>query len=140
MKCPYCSKEAEQVTGKSIYPCRKDLYKRIFYCCKDCDAYVGTHKRSSIPLGTLANEELRKMRGKAHCCFDPLWKECHMLRYEAYAWLAEELGIRSTECHIALFDEEMCERAIKVSTNKRRLLTRTDKGGSVEFNEFMEAP
>jgi len=80
------------------------------------------------------------LRGKAHACFDPLWKEGHMLRYEAYRWLAKQLSIHSKDCHIALFDEETCEKAIKVSTNKRRLLTKTDPGGLVEFNEFMDTP
>ncbi len=110
--CPYCESTSELVTGKRIYPHRLDLAKKRFYLCEDCDAYVGCHPKSTRPLGRLANAELRQWKMKAHAAFDPLWKRGPMTRSEAYAWLAEELGIPAEECHIGLFDVETCCRVV----------------------------
>ncbi len=64
-------------------------------------------------MGTLANAELADYRKRAHAAFDPIWKEKRMSRHEAYRWLAKKLGIRMTECHIAMFEIEDCRRAIE---------------------------
>jgi hypothetical protein len=110
--CPYCSQPAQLVTGAVIYPHRPDLYHKQFWHCAKDDAYVGCHGSTSNPLGRLANAELRSAKKMAHAAFDPLWREGHMTRSEAYAWLARELGISLEECHIGMFDVETCQRVI----------------------------
>jgi hypothetical protein len=60
----------------------------------------------------MANTELREWKKKAHAVFDPLWKYGRMDRSEAYRWLAAELTLPSAECHIGMFDIDMCERVI----------------------------
>jgi hypothetical protein len=110
--CPYCSQSAQLVTGAVIYPHRPDLHHKQFWSCQPCDAYVGCHGTSSNPLGRLANAELRSAKKMAHAAFDPLWREGGMTRTEAYAWLSKELGIPSEECHVGMFDVEMCNRVI----------------------------
>ena len=65
-----------------------------------------------MPLGRLANSELRKLKNKAHCVFDPLWLNGGMTRTAAYTWLAEQLGIPFRDCHIGLFDEDLCRMTI----------------------------
>lgn len=117
--CPYCNKISKLVTGKEIYPHRKDLFSLNFYSCSSCDAYVGTHKGTTKPLGRLANKELRKAKSAAHRAFDPLWKFGGMKRKEAYKWLAEVLNIKSADCHIGMFDVEMCEDVVTHSLNKQ---------------------
>ena len=120
-----CGRKAELVTGKEIYPHRPDLYKRTFWLCRPCDAYVGCHKKhhkynpnGDKPFGILANKELRDLKVTAHRVFDPLWQSSGMTRTQAYRWLAYELQIPQNECHFGLFDKETINRAIKLCLDK----------------------
>ncbi len=113
MICPYCNKKPELVTGIKIYPHRPDLRKLEFWLCEPCWAYVGTHKRSGLPLGRLADKDLRSAKSAAHRAFDPIWQSKKMKRGDAYAWLARELGISSKDCHIGEFDQIQCGAVMK---------------------------
>ena len=112
--CNYCNKKAILVSGRRIYLYRPDLKHLRFWYCKPCGAYVGCHEPSDRPLGKLANYELRKLRIKAHNCFDRKWRDGKMRRTEAYKWLAVKLNIPYNECHIGNFDEDMCNKVIEV--------------------------
>lgn len=117
--CPYCSQAAQLVDGDVIYPHRKDLHILKFYSCKACNAYVGTHKQYSkkhgwVPLGRLANKELREAKKEAHFAFDPLWKDGKISRKEAYRMLSEALNISYKDCHIGMFDIETCQKVKKI--------------------------
>lgn len=113
MICPYCNKPAVLDNGWSIYGTTK--YGK-FWKCADCDAYVGCHGKSTKPLGTLANAELREHRKKAHSSFDYLWKNDILpSRSEAYAWLAREMGIEKKDCHIGMFSIDQCKEVITCS-------------------------
>lgn len=79
-----------------------------------CEMAVGCHQNTTYPLGTPADPETRKLRKKAHDAFDPLWfgpLAC-MPRIEAYAWLAEKMGLPADQTHFGLFDGQQCQRAI----------------------------
>lgn len=103
------------VTGKAIYANRPDLFGLKFYLCRPCDAYVGCHK-GTTPLGRLANAELRAAKSRAHLAFDPLWKEKYFRsRTRAYNWLAQQLKINASDCHIGMFDLDMCSRVVSVT-------------------------
>lgn len=110
--CPYCGKPAALVDDEVIYG---RSYGHKAYWCKPCDAYVGCHKGTETPMGRLANRELRKWKMRAHAAFDMIWKCRYMRRYNAYAWLAEELNIPAEQCHIGMFDVDMCKKVIEVS-------------------------
>jgi len=112
--CNYCGKDAPLVSGKQVYPHRPDLYAKKFYRCMPCDAMVGCHPGTTKPLGRLANDELRKAKMAAHAAFDPLWKNRLWKRKQAYAWLALKLNIHARDCHIGMFDVDMCRRVIEV--------------------------
>lgn len=113
VSCPYCGQDTQCVTGKEIYPHRKDLYSLNFYLCKPCNAYCGCHKGTLNPLGSPANVELREARMKAHRAFDELWKDKHMpSRTQAYKWLSEKTGVPPAKCHIAMFDTVSCENVV----------------------------
>lgn len=105
MYCPYCKKEAvffrnsTHLYGKDYGP---------IWMCKDCDAYVGCHRGTSNPLGTLANKELRLWRKKAHQAFDLLWESGLMSRRNAYKFLQHALGLSRKQCHIAKFNVGLC--------------------------------
>ena len=109
MKCPYCGKEAKYIDSKEKYNGKSF---GMMYICWNCDAYVGTHKKSGNPekpLGTLANAELRELRKQAHALFDPLWKSGKMKRKEAYKYLQENTGVK----HISWTDVESCKKVIE---------------------------
>lgn len=109
MNCPYCSKLAIWCENKEIYG--KNYGKSyMVYLCKDCDAYVGCHKNSEIPLGTMATRELRTLRNKVHKLIDPLWQEKGMNRKEMYKILNDYFG---KQIHVAESNEETCTRIIE---------------------------
>lgn len=116
--CPYCGNPARLVTGREIYPTRKDLHHMKFWLCQPCDAYVGCHRPNigfgdgTRPLGRLANAELRRLKSQVHQAFDPIWKTGQMRRGQAYAWLAQQLGLQ--EAHVGEFDEETCQKALSI--------------------------
>ena len=110
MKCPYCNKEAEWVDNKKVYGKR---YGKSYMCwwCKPCDAYVGCHCNTKIPLGTMANVELREWRIKAHNRIDPFWKNGDLTRKEVYQFLKEHFN---KEIHIGETDIETCKRIVNI--------------------------
>ena len=120
--CPYCNRSAALVGGAHIYPNRPDLYGLKFWVCAPCDAYVGCHKAGAwvsgvrsdgtLPMGRLANAELRRAKQRAHATFDPIWKSNEMSRRQAYAWLATQLGISVANCHIGMFDVDGCNAVV----------------------------
>lgn len=112
LQCPYCGKAAERVTGAVIYPHRPDLFGKKFWRCAPCGAHVGCHGTSATPLGRLANAELRRAKMAAHAAFDPLWKSRRMNRSQAYAWLADALGVSPANCHIGMFDVDGCNAVV----------------------------
>lgn len=67
-----------------------------------------------VPLGRLANKELRDAKMLAHTYFDPIWKDGVMRRQKAYEWLAKRLNIPREECHIGMMDMERCRRVVEV--------------------------
>lgn len=118
--CSYCGKPAALVSGKEIYPHRDDLIHKKFWRCLSCKAHVGCHPptahtqgRSDIPLGRLANAELRAAKQAAHEAFDRVWKDRLTSRKSAYGLLAARLGIRNSACHIGMFDVAMCRRTVE---------------------------
>ena len=122
--CPYCGKTAIIITGAEVYPHRHDLANLRFWACLPCKAYVGTHRKGnrSVPLGRLANYELRCWKKKAHSAFDPLWRHkmevegCSkkIARTAGYKWLAKEMGIKIKDCHIGMFDIADCSKVVRI--------------------------
>lgn len=70
--------------------------------------------KGTMPLGRLANAELRSAKSAAHAMFDPLWKSRKMHRGQAYAWLAKQMGLRQEDCHIGMFDVDQCKKVFQV--------------------------
>ncbi len=121
--CPYCKGPAELLMDSSPLYRGRD-YGPVWFC-RPCDAWVGVHENSPryLPLGRLANAELRKAKMAAHAIFDPLWQRKLLpaekgvkkrARGDAYHWLAQQLGIPFDQCHIGLFDVDMCKRVVAV--------------------------
>ena len=108
--CRYCGSEVVFTSNAEIYG--KEYGNGKCYLCRNCRALVGVHTETLTPLGTLANEELRKARNEAHLYFDKLWKSKKMKRNEAYKWLANKMNLKKEDTHIALFEIEQCKKVI----------------------------
>lgn len=134
--CRYCGAAAELVAGDVAYPARFDLAHVKVWRCQRCDALVGCHKEGApvrapdgsitvsdgtIPLGSLANKELREARKEAHRMFDPLWRDSkRMKRTEAYRWMADQLGIELEDAHVARLEFEQCVKLMHAIENLTR--------------------
>lgn len=108
MRCPYCNEMAafwdnEMIYGKSYWA------SHMCYYCKDCNAYVGTHLNTIVPLGTMANKELRSWRRKTHAVLDPIRQSWNISRSDLYAYLAKKFG---KEIHVGESDINMCKKII----------------------------
>lgn len=133
-KCPYCNKDAVMVTGREIYGDKSHCDNQNFWVCWECGAYVGCHMRNlefglegTEPLGTLANQRLRKARMKVHVMFDPLWEIAGWDRTRSYHWLAKRLGMSPQDCHIGNFNLRTCTKAIKALDGLRKILNLKDE-------------
>lgn len=122
-RCPYCHAGVELVTGAEVYPERPELADRHIWRCTQCDASVGCHRAGAtvrrggaievsdgtLPMGSLANGELRAARTETHRLFDGLLQPpTRMSRSEAYSWMARFLGIPVEEAHIACLSYDEC--------------------------------
>lgn len=114
MICPYCGQPAKYGPNEEFYGKR---YGKSYMCyyCKPCNAYVGVHQNTTTPLGTMANDELRKLRHECHVLFDPLWRSRKMTRDQAYKWLSDKMG---KEIHMGESDNETCLEIIKQLSTK----------------------
>lgn len=112
--CRYCGSEVVFTSNAEIYG--KEYGNGKCFLCRNCRAYVGVHTETLTPLGTLANDELRKWRNKAHNEFDKLWKGNTriMTRHNAYGWLAKQMNLTRDETHIALFEIEQCKKVLEL--------------------------
>lgn len=121
--CSYCDARAKLVTGAVIYPGRNDLANKLFWHCPPCRAWVGCHPPArengrggkgagDVPMGRLANAELRRAKQAAHEALDPLWRSGEMTRQGAYAWLAGALQIPHKQCHVGAFDVDRCRATV----------------------------
>jgi len=126
MVCTHCQGNTVLVGGEEIYPHRPDLFDRYFWLCRLCEAWVGCHRaqkqvnakgkevwsNGAMPLGSVANKELRALRHRVHALFDPIWKSGAKTRVEAYDWLSGVLGVASGRAHVAWMNVEQCKVAI----------------------------
>lgn len=104
----------------------------------ECDAYVRVHTGTNIPVGSMANHELRTLRRTAHHYFDQLYESGYMSKQDAYQWLADLIMAPLSEAHIGYLGEYYCKQVIEES---RKLLERqkaktrgryyTQKGGAL---------
>lgn len=112
-ECPHCAGAIGLVSNAAIYGREFGEWPFAYLCASaDCGAYVGLHPFTALPLGTLATAPMREARKRAKAAFNPLWQSGRMRRAEAYQWLADELGIEASRCHIGMFDVAQCEATV----------------------------
>lgn len=126
-KCPYCGSRALLRPASVVYGTKAADHAAPYYVCARfpvCDAYVAAHKRTRLPMGSLANAELRRKRIQAHAALDRLWEDGLMSKKQAYLWLQAKLGLPGEETHIGRFSTFRCEQVIQLCrsffcTNKK---------------------
>jgi len=111
--CPYCNSPVIFTSNVAIYG--KQYGNGMCYKCINCDSYVGVHTGTNIPLGILANKELRELKKECHTLFDPIWQNNkNIKRTDAYKMLAKLLDIPVNECHFGWFDKETLYKAKEI--------------------------
>lgn len=123
-QCPCCKGPVRLVNNSEIYNGREFGDWPYVYLCKLCDAYVGLHPGTDVPLGTLATKVLREARKSSKTSFTKLYKTYQWSRDEAYAWLAGKLGIPRETCHFGWFKEYQCTLAERFCENELIVATR----------------
>lgn len=110
--CRYCGPDTrvELVSNSEIYG-REYGDWPYAYKCEHCDSYIGVHPNTDIPLGLLADADLRNARKKYKPLFMDLQKKRRWSRKEAYHWLAAKMGIPVSHCHWGWFEKNQCEEA-----------------------------
>ena len=112
--CRYCGGKVELVENSEIYRGRSYGDWPYAYLCRPCDAFVGLHPATDLPLGTLADKSLREARKDAKHLWQRVGSVLGLDRNQAYQWLADQMQIPKQECHFGHFDEERCALAWKV--------------------------
>lgn len=121
--CPYCQSPVQLLlTSNELY--HGHDYGPAWVCSSwpACDAYVGCHSGTTMPLGRLANKELRIAKKEAHAAFDRLWKSkmerdgCTKMeaRNAGYEWLCKQLEMPRSQCHIGMMNLEQCKQVTKI--------------------------
>ena len=116
--CPYCGSRAVLRSGHEIV--EKKRVDEYLYVCKRypvCDSYVSVQIGTTLPLGTLANRELRGLRIQAHQAIDQVIKRGILKRKDVYGWMSDVLNIPQRSAHIAMLDTYRCRQVI-VETGK----------------------
>lgn len=113
-RCPYCGSHTILRSADGIY--RENARNDMLYVCKNypvCDSYVRVQRGTKIPLGTVANRELRELRAEAHRQFDKLYKHGYMSKHDAYQWLGGILSVPAKQAHIAQLSLLSCNLVIR---------------------------
>ncbi len=132
IRCPYCGRNAELRCSSEIYKTDKYEPQMLWVCSgyPECDSYVRCQPGTKIPLGNLANSELRALRREAHKYFDRLYKEGVLSREGAYRWLSDLLCLPMQNVHISCLSEYHCkiviEKTKEILEYRRKILR---KGG-----------
>lgn len=114
-ECPHCGGPVEICLNSAIYGGRTyGEYPWVLRCVGDCDAHVGFHPFTAIPLGTLATGPMRTARQAAKAEFNPTWQGGRMTRSQAYGRLAAAMRMPVSQCHIGWFTVEQCEQVIEI--------------------------
>lgn len=114
IKCPYCGTQAVLRPASAVHGINARPGEYLYVCQRYpvCDSYVGAHRKSLLPMGRLANGDLRNKRIKAHKAFDRLWKCGIMEKWQAYRWMQAKFSLSSEQAHIAKFSDYMCDQLI----------------------------
>ena len=99
--------EATLISGKEVYPHRKDLHELPLWIC-DCGLYVGCHhktKNRTQPLGCIPTPEIKNARHHIHKILDPLWQSGRYKRSQIYKIISDKIGRKYHTANIRSIEE-----------------------------------
>lgn len=124
--CVECGGKGTVVSGRIAKPKTYSAHNRLFLMC-ECGAHVSCHAGTAVSMGRPAGPETRRLRKQAHDALDACWQRAgasalgmSKARHRTYAWLARELNMKTSHCHIGMFDAETCRRVIALCARERR--------------------
>ena len=118
--CPYCKRPGVLRPAAYVYGDNNLDPEKYLYVCSgypSCDSYIGAHKKSMRPMGTMADSNLRNKRIEAHRALDAIWKNGYMTKHSTYIWLQNRLNLREKDTHIGKFSYYLCEQTIRECTD-----------------------
>lgn len=124
----YCC-ECKQVVNarftdwKEVYPHLRELPYHNFYICDKCKNFVGVHKGTNIPLGTIPTKEIKEYRKKIHSIIDPIFlksKNKHFTRKNIYKFLSEKLNKQYHTAELSSIED--CKRVLSLLRSSEFLL------------------
>lgn len=118
--CPYCKRPGVLRPAAYVYGDNNLDPEKYLYVCSgypSCDSYIGAHKKSMRPMGTMADSDLRNKRIEAHRALDTIWKNGYMTKHSTYIWLQNRLNLREKDTHIGKFSYYLCEQTIRECTD-----------------------
>ena len=138
IKCQYCGSQAYLRPASVLNKTEKADADAMFYVCARypvCDAYVTANAGNLMPMGTLANRQLRQKRRAAHVALNRLWQSNIMTRKEAYRWLQLQLGVEEEDAHIARFLDYRCDETIRLCESFVGKCRRAEASGKIITEE-----
>lgn len=113
--CRYCNGPVRIANNAEVYGGREFGEWPFIYLCEVCRAYVGLHPFTDLPLGLMADADLRDARKAAKIPFAALVK--HKFkgnRSLAYQWLSFKMSIPVAECHFGMMEEDLANQALEI--------------------------
>lgn len=114
IRCPYCGSLASKRHASVVYGEKASKNSFLYICDRypKCNSYVAAHRDSGLPMGTLANESLRKKRIAAHKALNKICNKGFMTKEQVYIWLQSKFSMTEKQMHIGNFDEYYCNQVI----------------------------
>lgn len=100
--CHYCFSSVKIMSHKEYYGHDRGSYPWV-YACTQCKASTGIHKNTDLPLGIIANKQLRAHRGEIKQRFLSICEDFEISIDEMYKILAKYMKISRRNCHFAWF-------------------------------------
>ncbi len=116
IKCPFCGSPVHLQEAKII---DKRLKNKLAYICSNdnCKAYALANNEEKM-VGTMANEELLKMRKNVNSKIDELIKQKNDKfpdRQKTNLWISKNLYIKQLpDKKLSNFSKIMCKQAIRL--------------------------
>lgn len=115
----YCGSLTEYKDSRDYYHGKSYGMRYICIRWPECRGSVGAHPDGK-PLGTVPDDETKRLRGICHGLIDPLWqnagligKEKHHKRNSVYKWMCNLMELSRDEAHIGMFDASQCRQLIR---------------------------
>lgn len=123
IKCPYCHAHASLRPASLVYGSTPQTRGKFLYVCDRwpaCNAYVSAHERTLLPMGTLANGDLRHKRILAHRALKKLQQDCHMENGRSISGCKPNWGLMHTRPTSASFPNICVSKSFPSVSRLRR--------------------